>query len=168
MKTQKKRRRERKTDYKARLNLLKSSLPRVIVRKTNKYVIVQYVKSERAQDKVIVGMTSKELLKYSWEQEKRGSLKSLPACYFIGLLLGKKIKAIEKNKGTEAILDVGLARSIKRGRIYAVLKGILDSGIKIKHAKEKEIFPENKRLRGEHLKNKIDFERIKENILKEK
>jgi large subunit ribosomal protein L18 len=160
MRTIKRRRKEGKTDYKARLNLLKSALPRIIIRKTNKYVIAQYIKSEEAQDSIIAGANSKELLKYGWEKENAGSLKSLSACYLTGLLLGKKIKSTGENK---AILDLGLARSIKKSRIYAVLKGLTDAGIEIKH--KKEIFPDDKRIRGEHLKNKIDFEKIKNKIL---
>jgi len=161
MKTIKKRRIKGKTDYNARLNLLKSSLPRVVVRKTNKYVIAQYVKSEEAQDYVVSSVDSKDLLKFGWKKEHEGSLKSLPACYFVGLLLGKNIK---EAKGSKAILDIGLNRNVKKSRLYAVLKGLVDSGIEIAH--KKEIFPDEKRLKGEHLKNKIDFEGIKSKIMK--
>ncbi len=156
MKTIKKRRKKGKTDFKARRILLESELPRIVVRKTNKYIIAQYVKSEEAQDSVLVGVNSKELLKYGWE--KAGSLKSLPACYFTGLILGKKIK----DKG-RVILDIGLSRNIKKSRLYGVLKGLIDAGIEIKH--KKDIFPEDKRIKGEHLKNKIDFDKIKNKIL---
>ncbi len=160
MKTIKKRRKTGKTDYRARLKLLKSSLPRIVIRKTNRYVLAQYVKSDESQDSVLIGVNSKELLKYGWEKESRNSLKSVPACYFVGLLLGKKIKNIEDK---ETILDIGLARNVKKSRVYAVLKGLVDSGIKIKY--KKEVFPDEKRIRGEHLKNKIDFEKIKNKII---
>lgn len=151
-----------KTDYKLRLTLLKSPFPRIVVRKTNRYVIVQYIKSKEAQDKIVLGVTSKELLKYGWKKEDAGSLKSLPACYFSGLLLGKKIKTLEKNH--KAIIDIGLARNIKKSRICAVVMGLVDSNIDINY--KKDIFPNEKRKQGEHLKNKIDFEKIKKNILK--
>ena len=59
LRIQKRRRRQGKTDYKARLNLLKSGFPRIVVRKTNKYVAVQYIESEDAKDKVIVGIRDK-------------------------------------------------------------------------------------------------------------
>lgn len=163
MRILKKRRRERKTDYRARLKLLKSSLPRIVVRKTNRYIIIQYVKSEEARDKVMAGTTSKELLKYGLSQERKGSLKSLPACYLTGLLLGKKIISKEEGKETRAILDIGLARNVKKSRIYAVLKGLVDVGVEIRH--KKEVFPDDKRIRGEHLKNKINFDEIKNKIL---
>jgi len=161
MRTIKRRRREGKTDYKARLNLLKSGLPRVIVRKTNRYILVQYVKSKEAQDHVIAGANSKELLKYGWPKERKGSLKSLPACYLVGLLLGKKIK--DKEKKVRVILDIGLNRNVKKNRIYAVLKGIIDGGIEIEH--KEETFPDKKRLEGEHMKEKIDFDTIKNKLL---
>ncbi len=162
MRTIKRRRREGKTDYKARLGLLKSGLPRVVVRKTNRYIIVQYIKSKEAQDHVIITVSSKELLKSGWPQERKGSLKSLPACYFTGLLLGRKIK--DKEKKARAILDTGLNRNVKKSRIYAVLKGLAESGIGFSY--KEETFPEEKRLKGEHMKEKIDFEKIKENILR--
>lgn len=159
MRIQKRRRREYKTDYKARLSLLKSNIPRIVIRKTNRYILAEYVKSKEAQDFVATGTSSKELLEHGWKGE--GNLKSVPACYLTGLLLGEKIKKIDKE--AEAILDIGLARNAKKGRIYAVLKGLVDSGIKIKH--KKEIFPDEKRIKGEHLKNKINFEQVKDNLL---
>jgi len=160
MRTIKRRRREGKTDYKARLALLKSRKPRIVVRKTNRYLISQCVESKESRDRVIVGLTSKELIKYGWENI--GSLKSLPACYLTGILLGKRIK--RKVKG-EVILDTGLIRNVRKSRIYALLKGLVDSGVNVKS--KEDIFPDEKRIKGEHLKNKIDFEKIKDKILKE-
>jgi len=161
MRTAKKRRIQNKTDYKARLILLKGRKPRIVVRKTNKYITAQYVISEESKDKVLIGVSSKDLLKYSWEQDHAGSLKSITAGYLTGLLLGTKIKTKE-----EVILDMGLIRNIKKSRIYSVLNGLVDAGIKINH--NKSVFPDEKRIKGEHLKNKVNFEKVKENILKEK
>jgi large subunit ribosomal protein L18 len=162
MRTIKKRRRENKTDYNARLKLLKSGENRIVVRRTNKYLIAQLVESEESKDKVILGVTSKDLLAYGWDKKNEGSLKSIPASYFTGLLLGTK--TIKQLKGTP-ILDLGLTRNVKKGRVYSVLNGLVDAGVKIKH--KKETFPDEKRLRGEHLKNKINFDGIKKNILKD-
>lgn len=158
MRTLKRRRREGKTDYKARLKLLESAVPRIVIRKTNKYIIVQYVETKEAQDFVRLGASSKELLKHGWPH--KGSLKSLSACYLTGILLGEKIKKINQDA---VILDIGLSRNIKKGRIYAVLKGLIDSGLNIKH--KKDILPDEKRIKGEHLKNKINLEEIKNKIL---
>ncbi|MEK6820312.1 MAG: 50S ribosomal protein L18 [Nanoarchaeota archaeon] len=157
----KKRRREGKTDYKARMEMLKARKPRIIFRKTSRYIIGQYVKSEDAKDKVMINLTSKELLKYGWPESSRGSLKSLPACYLAGFLLGKKIL---EEKPEEAILDIGLLKSIKGSRIYAFLKGVVDAGVKIK-VKEK-MFPDESRLRGRHIRNNIAeiFNKVKEKI----
>ena len=138
-KTIPRRRKEGKTDYKLRLGLLKSNKPRVIVRKTNKYVIGQIVVSEIAQDKVVVGVNSKELLNKGWPNEMRGSLKSLPACYLTGFLLGKKSKEI-----SEGILDIGLNRNVKGSRLYAFVKGLIDSGFSIPY--NEDVLPDKETL----------------------
>ena len=123
-----------KTEYKPRLEMLKSEKPRLVVRKTNRYVIAQIVESEIAQDKTIVAVTSKDLLQHGWPEDKAGSLKSLPACYLSGFLVGTAAKS--KMKNHSLILDLGLHRNIQKSRIYAVLKGAIDAGLKIPHSPE--------------------------------
>ena len=157
MKTQKKRRKENKTDYKKRLNLLKSRIPRVVLRRTNRYFIVQYVESEEAKDKVIFGFNSKILLKYGWPEEFKGSLKSTPAAYLTGYLTGKKIL---KDKLKQPIIDFGMIRTLHKTKIYGFLKGLIDSGIKINC--KKETFPEEERILGKNLKK--DFSKKLEEI----
>jgi large subunit ribosomal protein L18 len=127
LRTPKRRRIECKTDYSSRVELLKSKKPRLALRKTNKYIIAQIVVSETAQDKIVFGITSKDLLAKGWPKENIGSLKSLPAAYLTGFLLGKKAAG----KVKEAILDIGLHRNIKQSRIYAAVKGFVDAGIKV-------------------------------------
>jgi large subunit ribosomal protein L18 len=161
MKVQKRRRRENKTDYLKRLKLLKGEKPRIVFRKTNRYIISQYIISEEAQDKVLIGMDSKELNKYGWPKDAQGSLKSITAAYLIGYLIGKKII---KEKLETPILDSGMNRVLHKNRIYAFIKGIIDSGIKINC--KKELFPEESRIKGEHLKSKIPFQEIKSKIEK--
>ena len=126
--TIRRRRKEGKTDYKARYSLLKSKRPRAIVRKTNRYIIGQIIESEVAQDKIIIGAHSKELLNKGWPDKLQGSLKSLAACYLTGYLLGKKSKDIK-----EAIIDFGLQRNIKKSRLFAFIKGLIDAGVKVPH-----------------------------------
>ena len=162
MKTLKRRRREYKTDYLKRIKLLKSGKPRIVFRKTNKYVIAQYVTSNEARDKIEFGVSSKNLLKYGWPKESEGSLKSIPAGYLTGYLIGKQI--IQK-KLEAPIIDFGMLRTLNKTKVYGFLKGLIDSGIKIK-CKE-ECFPSEERIKGEHLKNKISFEEIKSKIDKE-
>lgn len=124
-----KRRKEGKTDYKARISLLKSSFPRVVFRKTNRYIIGQLIESKEAKDKIITGVTSKHLINYGWPKEKVGSLKSKPAAYLTGFLLGKKLSDLNRE---EVILDIGLNRSIAKSKIYYFVKGLVDAGINLK------------------------------------
>lgn len=145
--TLKRRRKENRTDYKARLILLKSGIPRIVVRRTNKYFILQAVKSEEAQDKVTATITSKELLKNGWDVKKCGSLKSIPAGYLTGLLLAKKLKS------GKYIIDLGMARTIAGSRVFAVVKGLVEGGLDI--SANETVFPSEERLNGEHLKSEL-------------
>jgi len=132
MKTLRRRRKENKTDYKARLSMLKSEKPRLIIRKTNRYIIAQIVESHIAQDKVLFGASTQDLLEKGWPKENTGSLKSRPAAYLLGLLIAKKAKG----KIKEAILDLGLQRNVPGSRLYAVVKGAIDGGLSIPHSAE--------------------------------
>jgi len=164
MKTLKRRRREHKTDYSKRLKLLKSELPRIVFRKTNKYLIAQYIISEETKDKIEIGITSKILINYGWPKNFEGSLKSIPASYLTGLLIGKKI--IKENK-EPPITDFGMLKVLPKSKIYAFLKGLIDAEVKIKYKEEN--FPNEKRIIGEHLKNNFSniFNEIKLSIEKE-
>jgi len=156
MKLDKRRRLENKTNYKKRLMLLKGNYLRLVVRKTNRYVILQIVESENAKDKVLCSVNTKELLRHGWPGDKAGSLKSLGATYLAGLLLGKKAKEIKQ----EVILDSGLIPNTKGSRVYAAVKGASDSGIAIKY--DKKILPNEERI-----KNKYEFfEKVKGEINK--
>jgi large subunit ribosomal protein L18 len=134
------RRLEAKTNYTKRKKLLEGRKPRIVVRKTNRYLIIEYIESQAAQDNIKVNITSKELLKYGWPKENIGSLKSLGAAYLTGILFGKKI-----GKMSPAILDTGLIRSTKGSRVYSVAKGIKDSGFDIPCGEK--VFPEESRIK---------------------
>lgn len=161
MKIQKRRRREHKTDYLKRIKLLKSRSPRIVFRKTNRYVIAQYVETREAQDRVVFGMNSKKLIDYGWPKELKNSLKSLPAAYLLGIVAGKKII---KEKLKTPILDLGMLRTVHKTKIYAFLKGIVDSGIEIKH--KKSIFPDEEKIKGKNLKKDFSktFDKIKSKV----
>lgn len=154
--TIRRRRFEGKTDYKARLGLLKSGKPRVVVRKTNRYILAQIVISDIAQDKVVLNISSKDLISQGWPEKLKGSLKSLPAAYLTGYLLGKKSEEIN-----EGILDMGLQRNIKGSRIYAFLKGLVDSGFSIPHSKDS--FPDDEALNKKEETGKL-IKELKEKI----
>ena len=147
MRTIKRRRKEAKTDYKLRMGLLKSGKNRIVIRRSNSYISVQAVESHEAQDKVIKGVTSKDLLKNGWDVKFKGSLKSIPAAYLTGLLLAKDLK--EK----DFILDLGMTKTIAGNRSYSVVKGLIDGGLKI-NASEK-IFPSEERLNGTHMSEDV-------------
>jgi large subunit ribosomal protein L18 len=161
MKLDKKRRREGKTNYKKRLELLKSGSNRFIVRKTNRYLILQIVESNKAQDKVIYSVNTKELLKKGWPENKKNSLKSISAAYLGGLLLGGKAKKLDRS----IILDCGLIPSTNGSRVYSAVKGLSDGGIEIKF--DKKILPDEKRIQGKHMKEDFSeqFIKIKSKII---
>lgn len=144
MKIDKKRRINYKTNYKKRLILLKGMFTRLVTRKTNRYIIIQLIESKNALDKVIYSVSTRELLKFGWPENKKGSLKSLPAAYLGGYLIGKKAKEI-KNK---IILDSGLIPSTKGSRIYAVIKGVFDAGLKINYGEK--IIPTKEMIEGKN------------------
>ena len=159
-KINKRRKRERKTDYAKRIKLLKIGSSRIVFRKTNRYLIAQHIKSKEAKDTIEFGINSKELLKYGWPEKASGGLKSVTASYLLGILFGKKIT----DKKKLPIIDTGMARTVHKTRTYAFIKGLIDSGIKI--SSKEGIFPDESRIRGEHLKNKVPFEQIKSKIIK--
>ena len=156
MRTQKRRRKENKTDYVKRLKLLKGEKPRIVFRKTNRYIISEYTLSREAQDKVVLGFDSRKLNEYGWPKDAQGSLKSTTASYLTGYLIGK---TIIKQKLENPILDTGMNRVLHKNKIYAFIKGIIDAGIKINC--DKRLFPDESRIKGQHLKNKIPFDEIK-------
>ena len=157
------RRREGKTDYRKRLKLLMSHKPRVVVRRSNKYIRIQLIVADRVGDRTFVDMTSKELSGYGYE----GGGKNLTAAYLTGLLFGKK--AIEAGF-KEAILDIGLHTPVHGSRVFAALKGVIDSGMEVPH--DPVIFPPEERIRGEHIASYTGdtsipdiFDMVKERIL---
>ncbi len=154
-KLDKKRRRQAKTNYKKRLVLLKGNSPRLVIRKTNRYIILQIIESKHAQDKVLYYVNTKELLKHGWPESKKGSLKSISAAYLGGLLLGKKAKSLKQ----KIILDTGLIPSTKGSRVYSAVKGFADSGANIKY--DEKVMPSEERIK--QIKG-IDFNKIKKKI----
>ena len=164
MRISKRRRTEGRTDYNKRMKLLTGRAPRVLFRKTNRYIVAQYVTSSEAQDKVEIGITSSQLEEFGWPKEFGGSLKSIPASYLTGLLLGKEIS----NKKLETpIVDLGMVKAIAKNKVFAFIKGLVDAGIEIKC--DKENFPEEEKLQGKNLKKDFSgiFKTIKSKIEKE-
>jgi len=141
------RRREGITDYRHRLNLLKSRKIRMVVRKSLKNTIVQFVEYKEDGDVIIVNTNSKELVnKFNWKY----STSSTPAAYLTGLMAGK----LAKDKGiNECVLDMGRYVPTKGNKVFASLKGVIDAGIDCPHSGEK--IPDDDRLNGKHIDDKI-------------
>ncbi|MDE1820093.1 MAG: 50S ribosomal protein L18 [Euryarchaeota archaeon] len=141
------RQREGKTDYRYRLRQLKSEMPRAVVRLTNRRILVSLEEFDPAGDKVLAFAESPELVDVGFPTT---SLTSTPAAYLTGYLAGLRLAA----KGEkEAVLDAGVLRPSKGGRILGALQGLLDAGVEIPHSKEG--MPPKERLGGAHLKSPL-------------
>jgi len=141
------RHRERKTDYRLRLKLLRSKKPRIVVRKSLKAIRVQFVEYNPQGDKILASAVSNELAKdYGWKY----STSNTSAAYLTGLLAGKR--AIEK--GIEhGVLDIGLYHPTVGSTLFAALKGVLDAGIECPH--DAQMLPKDDRINGAHLNKEI-------------
>ena len=135
------RRREGKTNYKFRLRLLKSGKLRFCIRKSLNNIVCQIVQYKPAGDVTLASSDSKELKKFGWGFHGG----NIPSAYLAGYLCGLRAK---KNKIEKCVLDTGLYPSIKGSRIYAALKGAVDSGVKIPHSEK--ILPPEDRIKGKH------------------
>jgi len=141
------RQREGITDYKKRLNLLRSGKTRVVIRKSIKNIQVQFVEYKEGGDNIITSAISKELnIKYNWKY----STSNLPAAYLTGILAGKR--ANEKGIN-ECILDIGRNMPVTGSKIFATVKGLEDAGVKCPHKEDK--IPKEDRLMGKHINPKI-------------
>ena len=162
-----KRRRSGKTDYYARKRLItqaknKYNAPkyRLVVRFTNRDIIMQIVTSEITGDKVFMAAYGHELKRYGITH----GLTNWAAAYATGLLLArrtlKKLELDEAFAGVEevtgefqlteeaevdgesrrpfkAFLDVGLTRTSTGARVFGAMKGASDGGLYIPHSENR-------------------------------
>jgi large subunit ribosomal protein L18 len=136
------RKREGRTNYKKRLAYLKSGKTRLVIRKTNRQLILQLVDYTPDGDKVICTVTSNALGKLGWKY----SYNSLPACYLAGMLIAKKAR---EKKISGAIADFGLQTNAAGSRLFAAVKGAIDGGLDV--PVDEEALPSESRLKGEHI-----------------
>lgn len=141
------RKREGRTDYKKRLRLLMSGKPRLVLRISNTKVCAQIVKFDAKGDKVLLGVDSSNLKKNGWLY----SAKNLPAAYLTGLKVAQVAK--EKFGNGDLIFDTGLRTPLRKGKVYAFLKGVLDGGLNIVHGSEEEIFPSDEKISGKDIQD---------------
>jgi large subunit ribosomal protein L18 len=121
--------------------MILSKMHRLTVRISLKKINAQIINPHIKGDKVLVTTNSSELKKYGW----KATYGNTPAAYLTGLLLGLKAQT---SGIKQAILDMGLKRSSTGSRIFAVLKGVVDSGLDVPYG---DVFPENSRIEGEHI-----------------
>ena len=136
------RKREGRTDYKKRLKMLVSGIPRMVIRRTNKNIIVQIVEYSDNGDKVLVTANSSELKKHGWKH----ATANMPAAYLTGVLAAQKAKSLNMEK---AIVDLGLQPPKAKSRIYAAVKGASDNGLDIPASDD--VFPNDDRISGKHI-----------------
>src|SRR3569833_2840502 len=171
--TKYKRRRSGKTDYYAPKR-------RLVVRFTNRDIIMQVITSEIAGDKVFCSAYAHELRAYGLKH----GLTNWAAAYCTGLLIARRVlkklgldedfKGVEEPDGEfslteaaetddgerrpfKAFLDVGLLRTSTGARVFGAMKGASDGGILVPHNVKR--FPgndiESKELDAETLKKYI-------------
>jgi len=140
------RRREGKTDYHRRLRLIKSRIPRLVVRSSLHYVTAQMIETKPVGDVTIVQASSRELASSGYS----GSLSNTTAAYLVGLQVGKRAMDAGVSK---AVLDIGLASASSGSRLFAVLKGAVDAGLDVPH--ESKVFPSVERIRGQHASREV-------------
>lgn len=159
--TQFRRRREGKTDYRARRRLVsqdknKYNSPkyRLIIRFSNKNIVCQIAYSKIDGDHIMSAAYSHELPKYGIKL----GLTNYASAYATGLLLARRILGKlkldkiytgvtditgddytprPKAKGPRpfmALPDVGLARTSTGSRVFAALKGMCDGGVNVPHS----------------------------------
>lgn len=153
-----KRKRLGKTDYHLRYRLLSSGKPRLVVRKTLRYVTVQFVVYSPEGDRVAAAAHSRELKNYGLQKIERNTL----TAYLVGYLTGKRAR----EKGLkEAVLDIGLYRKTAGSILFAALRGAIDAGITIPHSPK--ALPPEERIKGKHLKGIVPFDAILQAIRQE-
>lgn len=153
-----KRRKEQKTDYEQRLDLINSGKPRAVVRLSNNHTRVHISRYDREGDHNSAQTISKELEEYGWEHHTG----NLPAAYLTGFLAGHRADT------EEAILDIGLRKNSRKGRVFAAVQGLRDAGVEVPAGDE--ALPDRSRTRGEHIEEMTgknvpeNLEEVKENI----
>jgi large subunit ribosomal protein L18 len=141
------RRRKGITNYQRRLALVKSGVPRLVVRRTSNNIVAQVVEYDSKGDKILASAVAGELrAKYDWKRGKANT----PCAYLTGYLAGKR--AVDSGV-KEAVLDIGLNAPTKGAKVFAVLKGALDAGLYIEHSDG--ILPDDDRTSGKFLGDEV-------------
>ncbi len=122
-----KRRRKALTNYRHRLALVKGSMDRIAVRKTNKRIIAQVIRYEEKGDKVLMQLDSSALSSYEWHPRSNRA-----SAYLTGLMLARKVLKDAKAKDAEYILDIGLSSPVRNSIPFMFARGCVDGGLKLR------------------------------------
>ncbi len=116
------RRREGRTNYRKRLALVKSGKVRMVVRRSNKYVTVQFISFDPAGDRTLLTVDGPKLSKlFKWPAKRNAW-----SAYLTGLYAGKEAA---KKGVKEFVLDTGAYTASKGNIVFAALKGAIDAGL---------------------------------------
>jgi len=150
---------------------------RLVVRRTNRKIIVQIIYQTIQGDRVLAQANSTELKRFGIE----AGLTNYASAYATGLLvarrllaelkLGDKFKGVENIDGEffdimakeveqrpfKAYLDVGLVRTTTGNRVFGAMKGAVDGGLYVPH--------NNKRFPGHHIEKAAEIKGKKGKVL---
>ena len=134
------RRRSNLTNYAKRLALIKGMVPRMVVRKSGRGVLVQFMEFTPKGDRVLASVKSNSLSKSGWFPRCNA-----PTAYLSGLLAGK----LAGKKGVKEFnLDLGMQAPSRGSLVFAALQGAIDAGLKTNYS-EKMI--DDARVSGEAI-----------------
>ena len=122
------RRRKNLTNYAKRLALIKSTSPRMVVRKSSTGMLIQFFELAQKGDKIMTSVHSNLLKQYGWAPRCNA-----PTAYLCGLLAGK---TAGKNGVKEFNLDIGMQTPSKGSVVFAALRGAIDAGLKTNYTEE--------------------------------
>ncbi|RBQ25300.1 MAG: 50S ribosomal protein L18 [Methanocorpusculum sp. MCE] len=136
------RRREGRTDYYQRQRLIVSGRNRMVVRKTNRHIIIQLIAAQMDGDYTLVHVNSRELVNFGY----KGYLGNTPAAYLTGMLFAVRAQKAGYEGG---IADIGLQVASTGARVFAAIKGAVDAGFDVPVGEA--ILPDDDRCNGAHI-----------------
>ena len=138
------RRREGKTNYYRRKQMLMSDQPRAIIRGSLNHMTIQLADAKIKGDEILASAHTSELLQLGWKYHTG----NLPSAYLTGFLAGTRALK-SKKKIKSAIADFGVLSRPPRARLYAAIKGLIDAGISINC--DEKMLPSEQRIKGSHI-----------------
>lgn len=123
------RRRDGTTDFCKRLALVKSGSTRMVVRRSNRNVRIQFVEFDPKGDRTILTVDGLALA----GQLKWPSKRNVWTAYLVGMYAG--VEAAKKGV-KEFVLDIGRYTPSKGNLVFAAMKGAVDAGLKTSYSED--------------------------------